>query len=208
MDVNEIEAGGAGERTTAVLVARAKAGDRAAYDGLFALAADRARLFARLRLGRALREKLDVEDVIQEAYLEAHRAFPAFRYQGDGAFTRWLCRIIENRIRGLADHHGAKKRQAPQGFARVSRIEEQVAASRTGPQTAVLRGERRERLVAAMDRLEEAEREALLLRFFQDRTIDEIAHVLGKSPSAARRLLGRATLRLGTLLLDSDGSTP
>ena len=204
MQVNESDSRGVSGRTTGALVARAKAGDRSAYDGLFALAADRARLFVRLRLGPALREKLDADDVLQEAYLEAHRAFGSFRYQGDGAFTRWLCRIIENRIRGLADYHGAKKRQAPEGLARVSRIEQRVAASRTGPQTAVLRGERRDRLASAMDRLDDAEREALLLRFFQDRTIDEIAHLSGQSASAARRLLGRATRRLGTLLLEDQ----
>jgi len=202
MRVNTNDTGQAAGRTTAGLVARAKAGDDAAYDALFAVAAERARLFVRLRLGPALRTKLDVDDVLQEAYLEAHRSFGSFRYQGDGAFSRWLCRIIENRIRGLADHHDAKKRRAPEAMQRISRIEHRVAAARTGPQTAVLRGEQSARLVAAMDALDDAERETLLLRFFQDRTIDQIAHLTGRSPSAVRRLLGRSTRRLGTLLLD------
>lgn len=188
-------------RTTAVLVQRARGGDREAYDALFALAADRARLFVRLRLGPALRAKVDVDDVLQEAYLEAHRSFERFRYHGDGAFSRWLCRIIENRIRGLADHHGAVKRKPPGALARVSRIEQRVAAARTGPQTAALRGERSALLVQAMDALADEEREVLLLRFFQDRSLDDIAHTTGRSPTAVRRLLGKATRRMGTLLL-------
>ncbi len=192
-------------RTTAGLVARARSGDAEAYDALFALAADRARLFVRLRLGGALRAKMDVEDVLQEAYLEAHRSFDTFRYQGDGAFARWLCRIIENRIRGLADHHGAQKRRPPGALERVSRIEQRVAVARTGPQTAVLRGERSSRLAEAMDALADDEREVLLLRFFQDRTLDQIAHLTGRSPSAVRRLLGRATRQLGARLL-ADGA--
>ncbi len=202
MQVNERSSGRGAGRTTAGLVARAKGGDETAYDALFALAADRARLFVRLRLGPKLRKKVDVDDVVQDAYLEAHKSFGTFRYQGDGSFTRWLCRIIENRIRGLADHHGAQKREPPAAMERVSRIEHRVAAARTGPQTAVLRGEQSARLIAAVDALADEERDAVLLRFFQDRTIDQIADLIGKSPSAVRRLLGRATRRLGALLLE------
>ena len=74
---------------TASLVQRARAGDRDAYDHLFALAAERAQLFIRLRLGPRLRGKLDSMDVLQEAYVEASRAFPEFEYRGDGGKVRF-----------------------------------------------------------------------------------------------------------------------
>ena len=51
-------------------------------------------------------------------------------YTDDAAFTRWLCRIIENRIRDLGDYHAAKKRQ-PIDLPR---------SSGTGPVTAPGRG--------------------------------------------------------------------
>ncbi len=189
---------------TADLVARARAGDRDAYDRLFELAADRALLFVRLRLGPALRDKVDALDVLQEAYLEAHQAFPRFEYRGRASFSRWLCRSIVNRIRGLADHFGAKKRQArPAGGAPpppISHVLERAAAPDTGPVTAVARQEERERLARAIEQLEPDEREVLLLRYFQDRTIEEVAASLGRSESAARRPLGRATARLGRIV--------
>lgn len=47
-------------------------------------------------------------------------------------------------------------------------------------------------------RLEPEEREALLLRYFQNLSQEEIAQRIGRSPTATRRLLARALLRVGT----------
>src|SRR5437868_7162353 len=90
---------------------KARNGDREAYDRLFGLHADRALLFIRARLGARLRQKVESRDVLQDAYLAAHQAFDRFDYADEGAFTRWLCRIIDNRIRDLGDHFDALKRQ-------------------------------------------------------------------------------------------------
>jgi len=185
---------------TRQLVARAQDGDDEAYDRLFALAGERLRFFIRLRLGRGLRAREDSDDVLQEVYLEAHRVFDRFRWQGDASFTRWLCRIAENVIRGLVDRHGAQKRTPPGGMARVSRIEHRLAASAAGPATQAARRERTEALAVALGALDDELREVLLLRYFQGRTIDEIAHLTSISPTSARRRLGRAALVLGTRL--------
>ena len=179
---------------TAGLVERARAGDREAYDQLFALASDRALMFIRMRLGDGLRGHVDSLDILQQAYLEAHRCFGDFTYRGESSFSRWLCRLIENRIRDQAGHYGAKKRTPPE--PQVA----EVLGRATGPVTAAGRAELRERLEQAMARLPEEQREALLLRHFQQRTIDEIAEVCGRSATATRRLLGKATRRLGALL--------
>ena len=175
--------------STARLLQRARDGDRAAYDRLFALAADRLLLYVRLRLGKGLRDRLESMDVVQEAYLEAWKDLATFEPRDDGAFARWLCRVAENRLRGLADHHGAQKRQA--------RDVEDVRRTLPGPATSAARRETRVRVEAALDRLEPDEREVLLLRHFQGLTIDEAAVVLGRSATAVRRLLGRAARRLG-----------
>jgi RNA polymerase sigma-70 factor (ECF subfamily) len=182
---------------TLLLLDQARSGDRDAYDRLFALTVDRVLLFIRMKLGEALRAKVDSMDVLQEAYLEAHRDLAQLDVQDDGAFVRWLCRIAENRIRGLADHFGAQKRQPPQGEASVTRAMELARHPGTGPLTAVARSESREQLEKAMERLEAEERDVLLLRHFEDRPLEQIAEIMGRSPTAVRRLLGRASLRLG-----------
>ena len=190
-------------RVTARLVERARAGDREAYDQLFARAADRVLWFIRLRLGPRLRERLDSMDVLQESYVEAHRAFDRFEYRDDDSFFRWLCRLVENRIRGLADHFGAQRR-SPGEVVPVSRVLEKLRASGPGPATLTAQSEQRERLADALEHLETDEREALLLHHFQERSVQEIADLLGKSPSSVRRLLGRATVRLGARIKEAS----
>ena len=74
--------------STARLLQRARDGDRAAYDRLFALAADRLLLYVRLRLGKGLRDRLESMDVVQEAYLEAWKDLATFEPRDDGAFAR------------------------------------------------------------------------------------------------------------------------
>ena len=190
-------------RVTARLVERARDGDREAYDQLFARAANRVQWFIRMRLGPRLRERLDSMDVLQESYVEAHRAFERFEYRDDDSFFHWLCRLVENRIRGLADHYGAQRR-SPGEVVPVSRVLDKLRASGAGPATLAAQSEQRERLAAAMAHLETEEREALLLRHFQERSVEEIGDLLGKSPSSVRRLLGRATVRLGARLKEAS----
>jgi RNA polymerase sigma-70 factor (ECF subfamily) len=177
-------------------LALAKAGDRKAYERLFLNAADRVLLYIRLRLGPALRSKVESGDMLQEAYLEAFRDIGQFEPRDAGAFCRWLCRIAEHCIHGMADHFGAQKRQAPGGERVITRVLEEARAAGHGPATTLARREGRARLEQALERLEREDREVLLLRYFEERTVEEIALATGRSPTAVRRLLGRAHLKL------------
>lgn len=185
----------------------ARAGDRQAYDELFARVSDRVLFFVRMRLGGRLREKVDSVDVLQDVYMEAHQDLERFKHQGEGAFARWLCRLIENRLRDLADHYAAKKRQPPGTALPVNSVLQAAKDSGTGPVTAAARLETRDRLVQSMARLPEGEREVLLLRFYQEKTYAEIADATGRSSTAVRRLLGRALKSLGTKLESERGRT-
>ncbi len=170
-------------------------------DRLFEGAAERVHLFIRMRLGDGLRRDHDSLDVLQEAYAQALRSMGDFEPRGEGAFATWLCRIAENRIHDLADRRQAAKRRAPGHEVPISAILERARAS-AGPATAAARRERNERLEGSIARLPEDERAAVLQRWFEDRTVDEIAARLGRSPSAVRRLLGRAIAAIGEELRD------
>jgi RNA polymerase sigma-70 factor (ECF subfamily) len=172
---------------TETLWRQAKAGDEAAYGRLFALHADRALLFIRARLGPHLRNTIESGDVLQEAYLAAHRGFDAFTYQDDGSFFRWLCRIIENRIRDWNDYTRAEKRQAAP----------LPASDPTGPITALDRKLDRQRLLAALDRLIEDHRVVLLLRYFEGLSSEEAGARMQRSAGAVRKLTARALAELG-----------
>lgn len=193
------------DERTRELHGRAKEGDADALDLLFAGSADRVLLFIGSRLGVGLRMRTEPMDVLQETWLEAHRSFADFVYRGQGAFTAWLCRIAENRIRALAEHHGAAKRTPPGKPLPVSLVLDRICAAGTGPATAASRQEQRGRLAAALLTLPEEEREVLLQRHFLDRTFDEIADALDRPATTVRRQAGRGTKRLGAALATTGG---
>ena len=172
---------------TQTLCQQAKSGDREAYDRLFALHSDRALMFVRARLGPKLREKVESIDVLQDAYLAAHQAFDSFEYADDGSFNRWLCRIIENRIRDMNDHFGAKKRQAIP----------LPASDPTGPVSALDRAEHRENVLRGLDGLSDDYRQVLLLRFFEGLSCDEVGKLMDRTAGAVRKLTSRALVELG-----------
>jgi len=194
------------------LVARAQAGERPAFDRLFALVAERLALFVRLHTGARLAAQVEVVDVLQETYLQAWRSLETFEFRGERALLAWLCRIAENRLRDLAQNLGAVKRGAGRERIEFEHVLELARESATGPVTAAARGEARERLSDALDRLKDDEREVLLLRYFQERELEDIAGRVSLSVSAVRRLLGRAVERLGRALSQagagSDRSVP
>jgi RNA polymerase sigma-70 factor, ECF subfamily len=175
------------DSVTHILWQRARQGDRAAYDRLFALHADRALLFIRARLGAKLRDKVESQDVLQDAYLAAHQGFPHFEHTDEGAFTHWLCRIIENRIRDLGDHFGALKRQAV----------ELPRSDPTGPVTALDRAEHRAKVARALDELDHDHRQVLLLRYFEGLSAEETGQRMNRSAGAVRKLTARALTELG-----------
>lgn len=181
------------------LVLRAKAGDRSAYDQLFARVAARLGLYVRARLGPGLRGRLEPEDVLQEVYLEAHRSFAGFEARGERAFMRWLCGIAEHRLRDLSDRFSARKRAAP-GPAAPSSALAALPGSGPGPSTACDGARSQARLLEALQALTAEERDAILLRYVRDLTLREVASELGRSEPTVRRVLARALVRLGEAL--------
>src|SRR5438067_8082826 len=68
-------------------------------------------LLARAQIGLRLQGKVDASDVVQEAFLEAHRHFPAFRGLTEAELVGWLRRILAAVLANLVRHYfGAKRR--------------------------------------------------------------------------------------------------
>lgn len=186
------------------LLGKARAGEGDARDRLFARAADRVLLYARMRLGPALRARVDAMDVLQETFLQAERGgWDKLQAEGsdpDRELVQWLCAIAENRIRDLAAWHGAARRNVGKEVRDVSVVLRQLQRSGHGPATSMVRRSERDRVADAVDTLPEEDREVLLLRHFEGLTIDAIADRTGRSASSVRRALGRAVQDLGRSL--------
>jgi RNA polymerase sigma factor (sigma-70 family) len=116
----------------------------------------------------------DAEDVFQETFLAALRAYP--RLRDDGNLRGWLLTIAH---RKAIDHHRARQRRAtPVGDA------PEVPDSRTGTEQERVEGAGVWKMVAG---LPPKQRSAVVLRFTLDLSHREIASATGTSEEAARR---------------------
>jgi RNA polymerase sigma-70 factor (ECF subfamily) len=154
----------------AILVERAKAGSRRAFEEL--VRRYRARIFA-LCL-HLTRNESDADDVTQEVFLGAYRALPKFA--GRSEFFTWVYRMAVNRslsARRARDRRG----EAPMDDTRV---EKAIAVDAAGdPVRAAELRQTYSRLLAALDRLPADMRTTVVLVALQGLSQAEAAVVLG-----------------------------
>lgn len=168
------------------LVVRAKGGDADAYESLLRLHEHVAFRTAYAILGSAA----DAEEVAQDAFVKAYRALPRFRT--GSPFRPWLLRIVGNEARNRRRALGRRTRATERAAF------EQAASgdAAPSPEAGVLAGEQREELFAAIARLGDDERVAIVARYILDLTDEETAAALGVRRGAVRMRVYRALNRL------------
>lgn len=162
----------------AVLVARARAGDEAAFAALVDRHAGPVLNFVR----RSLFDRSEAEDVAQEVFVKTWRGLPAYRETG-AKFSTWLFSIARN---AAIDRARARARREA-----VS-LDAQVADAGPGPDEQAERAELGEAIARAAARLPEDQRTAFLLSEYHQQPVREIAAVMSCSEKAVENRLYRA----------------
>lgn len=179
--------------TTHRLLERARSGDAAAMDDLFARHIPPLRRWASGRLPRWARDIADTQDLVQETMLQTFKRVETFEPRGPGALQAYLRQAVMNRIRN--EFRRAKRKPAPHA------LDSEVASEETTPLEAAMRRQQVERYERALGRLSESERDAIVARIELGLTYEEMAEALGKpSWNAARMATARALLRLAEAL--------
>src|SRR5262249_40980910 len=91
-------------------LARARGGDRAALDDLFARWRPFLRLQADQCLGAELSARVDPSDVVQEALAQAFASLGQFRGTNEGEWVSWLRGIVAGQAANAQRFHHADKR--------------------------------------------------------------------------------------------------
>jgi RNA polymerase sigma-70 factor (ECF subfamily) len=164
-------------------------------------------LLASMQLDRRLRGKLDASDIVQQTLLQAHRARTQFRGDHPGQLAAWLRQILAHNLAHAARDYTRAKRdvsrerslEASLG-ASADRLNQWLGAQQSSPSQHVERSEQLLQLAEALDTLPEAQREAIVLHYWQDWSLDEIGEHLGRSPSAIAGLLHRGLKKLRAAL--------
>jgi RNA polymerase sigma-70 factor (ECF subfamily) len=193
----------------AALLRSALAGDSSALGQILATYRDRLRAAVRLRLDGRLRGRVDPSDVVQESFLEATERFRQYARDPDMPFYLWVRFLtLQNLQLAHRRHLGVRARDARREVgleagtqASSAALAALLAGRLTSPSRAAARAEDRDRVRAALDGLDAADREVLALRHFEQLTNAETARVLGLGDSAASqryvRALGRLQAALG-----------
>lgn len=162
------------------------------------------RSYVRLRSSAALRQVEPPSDVLQSALREIVVRAASFRFTNEAAFRRWIHTIALHKIVSKTRYHGAARRTAGSTEELASRHGEIPArdeGSHAGtPSRHASHAEDLERLQAALDRLDDEDREIVCLRRIFDVPTSEIAQLLGLAESTVRWRLAQAMTRLASEL--------
>ena len=170
------------------LGARAARGDVTAFEALM-----RRHNRTLFRTARAiLRDDTEAEDALQEAYLQAHRALPAFR--GEARLGTWLVRIVANealvRRRKQARRAQIVPMQSADATPGLEELRDDDMDQR--PEPSAERAEVRRLLERQIDALPDAYRTVFMLRAVEELTVEETAAVLQIPEATVRTRFFRA----------------
>ncbi|MBI1353094.1 MAG: sigma-70 family RNA polymerase sigma factor [Acidobacteria bacterium] len=169
-----------GAEESAGLARRAREGDLNAFDRLMQLHERRVFRTATLLLGGAQ----DADDAVQETFLRLFRNLKSF--DAERAFEPWLYRIAVNVCRDLARRRRWRQWVSLDGWL-----------SGGGPEPAAAGGDpRTAEIAAALARLSERERAAVVLREVEGLSAAEAGRVLGISEGTVRAHASRGRARL------------
>ncbi len=194
---------------TPELLARARAGD----EQVFCLLIEplQARL---LRQATALTGDLNLaEDIVSETLAEAWKSFP--RYNESCQLSTWLYAILLHRYQKSA----RQARRRPVALALLSLFEaressnrqENIAAPEPSPAEVAAQNEAFAQLRQCIELLPEKHARVILLRFFEDASLPDMAAVLGCSIGTVKSRLHHALEKLRKMkmnLPDGKGDKP
>ena len=136
---------------------------------------------------RILGNREDAEEAIQDAFLRAYKALGD--YEDRERFSAWLTRILVNQCRTVL----ARTRRRDALFTDLD-LQRLTFASTTESDAAW------PELEHVLDRLPAEQREAIVLKYADDLTYEEMSRITGAGESALKMRVQRAFARLRALL--------
>ena len=169
------------------------------------------RNMVRARMDQKLARRVDASDVVHDVLLEASQRLSDYLREPKIPFGLWLRQMAQDRIIDLHRRHRVAVRRSldreQQQAAAPDRSSLELAGQLRDPEltpaAATLRKELYERFVAAIDLLEDEDREIMLMRHFEQLSNSEVAQILGLSQPAAGMRHLRALRRLREILGES-----
>jgi len=175
-----------GATTDEALIGAIAAGDRAAMRTLFNR--HRVRVF-RFAL-RLVDDAASAEDIVSEAFIEVWRQ--AHRFEGRSSVSTWIMSMA--RFKALS----TRRRRAE--IELDEKVVETVADRGSTPEEILLETDRHDQLRACLSQLSSDHREIVDLVYYHDKTIEEVAEIVGVPKNTVKTRMFYARKRLARLL--------
>lgn len=140
----------------------------------------------------------DAEDVVQNAFLKAHRQLSRFEARAD--FKTWLHRITVNCAIDLIRSRRHREIGHDPADLETGATPANPSEALPGPDRLMLSAEIRERLRAGLTQLTPSERAAFTLRHVEGLSIREVASAMGLKTEAAKNSIFRAVRKMRVAL--------
>ncbi|MBK7755012.1 MAG: sigma-70 family RNA polymerase sigma factor [Deltaproteobacteria bacterium] len=181
------------------LVRRFGSGDRSAFSEL--VRRYQSRVYS--LCFRWLRDPAKAEEVAQDVFIALYKSLADFR--GESKLSTWIFRVATNHCKNRLVY-GNRRREdrhesidAPVGGDDDGPVK-QYAIDAPGPDASINRAEASKLLQAALDALDEDQREIVLLRDVDDLSYEEIAELLQLPKGTVKSRLHRARAELARRL--------
>lgn len=205
------------EAETRMLLDHVERQEDGAADALWARHREGLRRAISNRLDPALARRVDASDVVQDVMIKANQRLPDYLRNPALPFHLWLRQIARDHV---IDQHRKHRIAARRSLDRERSIGNPGFHDRSSldlaarlrdpaltPAAEALRHELRRRFEDAILRLEDDDREVIVLRHFEQLSNGEVAKVLGLSEPAAGMRHLRALRKLRVILGESPSLT-
>ena len=177
---------GASATSTFDLVERFRQGDDVAFRELFQKYKSRLAVLIHYKLSDFLRNRLEVEDIIQDVFLEASQNIQRFAYRSPGSFMSWLSRIVDHVIADEARAQTRQKRAAGEliRFRSDTNPNGPEPVDPATPSRILAQNESTEKLFAQLEALPPDYRDAILMAKMECLSSAEMASRLAAAASS------------------------
>jgi RNA polymerase sigma-70 factor (ECF subfamily) len=194
---------------TQQLLVAARSGNAAARNALLERHREALRRMVGMRLDKAIQRRVDASDIVQDVLVEADRRLSDYLESSGMPFQLWLRHLARDRMIDVHRRHHAARRSIdreqplealPHNDQSAFDLAALVRDRELTPAAAATHHELERRFQQAIEQLDEADREVVLMRHFEQLSNKDVAQALEISESAAGMRYLRAMRRLRGML--------
>jgi len=148
-----------------------------------------------------VKDTYTAEDLMQDAFIKAVHTMKGGRYNEEGKFSSWICRIAHN----LAIDFFRKEKRSPMiTLEDGSNVFNTLSFSEDSAESLQIKEDTHARLRELIQALPQAQREVLMMRHYADMSFQEIAEATGVSINTALGRMRYALINLRKKMQHND----